>query len=108
MNDLITACREELMLLWGDLDTARQSAIRPGTWSIRCESIEDRIKQLTPLVGPTPWEQIQIPLLELGIYQRIHAELGVEAPVDMEGVAETRRRIEERHAKFAAERSRRG
>lgn len=95
MDDLIAACREELALLWDDLDRARRDAIRPGTWSIGCENSEYRIKRLTPLVGATPWEQIQIPLLELGIYQRIHAELGIHVPVDMDRVAEVRRHIEE-------------
>jgi hypothetical protein len=96
-DQLLTACREELDHLWNDLNSARQFAIN-GVWSIACEGTEARIKALTPLVGPTPWECVQIPLLELGIYQRIHAELGVEAPVDMEHVARTRASIDARHS----------
>lgn len=83
------AAREELSYLWGDLNTARQNAIR-NQWSIQCDGIEDRIKTLTALVGPTPRDEIQIPLLEDGIYQRIHAELGIEVAPDMERVAQVR------------------
>lgn len=71
--------RTELAFLWGDLNDARMYAIN-GQWSMRCDSLVERIKHLTPLVGPTPWDEIQIPLLELGIYQRIHAELDIDVP----------------------------
>jgi hypothetical protein len=89
--------REELSLLWGDLHRARQSAIN-GRWSIQCDHLVERIKALTPLVGPTPWDEIQIPLLEHGIYQRVHEELGVTVNVDMDRVAETRASIDGRLA----------
>lgn len=92
-EQLAEACRE-LRWLWGDLNTARYSAIR-GKWSMECDSLVERIKLLTKLVGPTPWEVIQIGLLEDGIYQRVHEEIGVPAAVDMAGVAKTRRYIEE-------------
>lgn len=93
------AARFELECLWSDLETARTNAIQPGTWTIQCENLEYRIKKLTKLVGPTPWEKIQVTLLELGIYQRIHGELGIDAPVDMDQVAETRAYIEAMHVK---------
>lgn len=84
---LVEAVRTELGHLWHDLEQARRTAYSSDVWSLACEAIEDRVKALTALVGPTPWNHVQIPLLELGIYQRIHAELGMEAPVDMEKVA---------------------
>lgn len=86
---LLDVAREELSSLWRDLDDARHRAYR-GQWSMGCDSLVERIKALTPLVGPTPWDEVQIPLLEDGIYQRVHAELGIEAPVDMGKVAEHR------------------
>lgn len=89
------AAREELHLLWGDLRDAVNRAIN-GVWSIDCGHVEHRIKMLTQFVGATPWEMVPLPLLEGGIYQRIHAEMGVEADVDMVRVAETRRSIEAR------------
>ena len=73
------AARMELAFLWGDLDTARRNAYN-GEWSTACDGLEERIKTLTTLIGPTPWQQIQIPLMELGIYQRIHADLGIDVP----------------------------
>ncbi len=86
---LFDVAREELSSLWRDLDAARRRAYR-DQWSMECDSLVERIKALTPLVGHTPWDEVQIPLLEDGIYQRVHAELGIEAPVDMVKVAEHR------------------
>lgn len=85
------AC-EELANLWGDLDQARRYA-HNGEWSVRCDGLTERIKNLTRVIGPTPWGQVQIPLLELGIYQRIHSELGIDVPEvhpDMDTVAAMR------------------
>lgn len=93
---LIGAMRDELDALWYDLHVARRDAMN-GQWSINCDGLAERIRIFTGLVGPTPWEQIQLPLLETGVYQRLHAEWGVQADVDMVRVAETRASIEERH-----------
>lgn len=95
------ATRRELSCLWGDLYEARNSAIN-GDWSIKCDHLAGRIKDLTLLVGPTPWNEIQAPLLEAGIYQRIHAEISVSVNPDMEQVAQERRRSEERLAAIRA------
>ncbi|MFG3046258.1 hypothetical protein ACGFZR_15180 [Streptomyces sp. NPDC048241] len=91
---LEAVAREELVCLWGDLNEARMYAIN-GKWSIKCDQLEERIKDLTRLIGPIPWEEIQLSLLELGIYQRVHAELGIdtaEVRPDMAKVAEVRAR----------------
>lgn len=91
--DLTQAVTDELEYLWNDLDNAMRYAIN-GTWSIQCDELADRIKTLTQLVGPTHWESVQIRLLENGVYQRIHDELGVEIePPDMQAVREIRERI---------------
>jgi hypothetical protein len=95
--------REELAYLWSDLSNARHSAIN-GSWSIACDSIMHRIKALTTLVGPTPWDEIKIELLEAGIYQRIHAELGIEVQPDMGRVAQVRARLDAESAKIRARR----
>ena len=92
------AARWELDLLWDDLAKALRYAAN-GVWSMECDALVARIKMFTRLVGPTAWEKIQIPLLEDGTYQRIHAEIGVAADVDMVRVAETRRSIDERMAR---------
>ncbi len=90
VDRLTEAAREELTSLWHDLDEARMHAYSGG-WSMKCDSLVERIRSLTLLVGPTPWEQIQIPLLEDGVYQRVHAEMGVEVqPPDMQRVSEMR------------------
>lgn len=87
---LAAVARTELIYLWGDLEEARRSAYN-GVWSMGCDSAVDRIKALTAVVGPTGWRDIQLPLLELGIYQRINAEMGIDSPEvqpDMAVVAE--------------------
>jgi hypothetical protein len=97
---LVAVAREELACLWYDLHEARMYAIN-GKWSMKCDSLVERIKDLTLLVGPTPWEEIQIPLLGLGIYQRVHAELGIdvsEVQPDMERVAGVRAGLDARSA----------
>jgi hypothetical protein len=94
LERLKAAVREELKDLWGDLHRAQTYAIN-GSWSIACDNLEERIKSLTPLVGATLWDEIQIPLLENGVYQRIHADLGIAVEPDMERVAQVRTRINE-------------
>lgn len=92
LERLEAAVREELADLWCDLHRAQSYAIN-GKWSIACDNLEGRIKLLTPLVGATPWDEIQIQLLENGVYQRIHADLGIAVEPDMERVAQVRDRI---------------
>ena len=81
--------REELVSLWTDLEQAIRRA-HNGQWSMECDWFLDRIKTLTQQVGAAPWGLLPITLLESGLYQRIHAELGIDAPVDMDRVAEVR------------------
>lgn len=88
-DQLRAALREELAHLWDDMSIARRYALN-GQWSMQCENVADRIKTITRLVGPTPWGEVPMDVLELGLYQRIHAELGIAAPVDMERVGEIR------------------
>ena len=98
-DTLETVARWELLCLWSDLNDARRSAIR-DSWSMNCDDLVDRIKMFTGHVGPTPWEEIDIDLLEDGVYPRVHAEMGVAVDVDMASVAETRASIEARMARL--------
>lgn len=97
VDDLTAAVRDELECLWGDLAMAQLSAINTE-WSIQCNGLAERIKNLTMLVGPTPWEKVSITLLENGVYQRLHGEMNVPVEVDMGEVAAVRGRIEARSA----------
>lgn len=104
VDRLVEVARGELACLWYDLHDARMYAYS-GQWSMKCGSLVERIKALTPLVGPTPWEEIQIPLLEAGVYQRIHAELGIdsaEVRPDMVKVSEMRARMDAQSAAIRA------
>lgn len=93
LETLRNALAEELSYLWTDLQSARHDALN-GSWSVGCEWFEGRIKAITPLVGPTPWEKLDIQLIEDGVYQRIHQELGIEAPYDEEGVRKHREQLD--------------
>ncbi len=73
------AARDELMRLWDDLNRARQNA-HGGCWSGECESLARRIVVLTWHVGATDWTHIQAPLIRSGLYERLHAEAGLEYP----------------------------
>lgn len=85
----------ELQCLWSDLSEAIRRAIR-CTWSIQALGLKDRIQALTRLVGPAGWESIPIDLLESGVYQQVHQEIGVHVEPDMDRVAEVRRSIDGR------------
>ncbi len=87
------ALRHELLSLWADLEQARRYAIN-RTWSRDCARLVHRISRLTLIVGSPSWEEIDISLLETGIYQAVHEALAVdyEAP-DMEQVAAVRKLI---------------
>lgn len=93
LETLRTALREELSCLWTDLQTARRDAYKDG-WSMHCDWLVTRIKTITPLVGPTPWTELDIQLIEDGVYQRVHAEIGVDAPYDEDGVRKHRTRLD--------------
>jgi hypothetical protein len=84
-SDVVTAVQEELADLWADLDAAVREALN-GSWSIGCQNIADRIMRLTPLVGPTPWGQVQVPLLLSGTYQRLTSAMGCRVEVSMDEV----------------------
>lgn len=85
------AAADELMRLWGDLHHQMRDA-RDGCWSVGCESVAHRIAVLTRAVGKaTPWQEVQIELLETGVYQRMHDLMGVPYdPPDMDMIAKMR------------------
>jgi hypothetical protein len=103
LETLRSALAEELAYLWTDLQSARRSALK-DKWSVGCDWFEERIKAITPLVGPTPWDKLDIELIEDGVYQRIHRELGIEAPYDEEGVRKHRAYLDESTARALGER----
>jgi hypothetical protein len=85
------AAADELMRLWEDLYEAVRQA-RNGCWSIGCENVAHRIAVMTRALGKAArWQDMQIELLETGIYQRMHDLMGIsyEQP-DMQVVAEMR------------------
>lgn len=102
IEELERAIGDELVCLWSDFANARNRMVgkpivsdRHRGWSIEMCSIAGRIEELTKLVGPTPWETVTYSLFEQvgeGWYERIHADMGVEAPVDYEHLTASHRR----------------
>lgn len=96
LQDIYNIIAQELQHLWADLVYAMK---RTQEWNQECQSIEKRIKRLTPLTGPTPWQQVHIRLLEFGMYQRIHEDIGITVYIDFDKVAEARAMLEDQKNK---------
>lgn len=82
--DVESALERELVHLWYDLFWARRMAHRDG-WSMACEGIVGRIASLSRVMGRgTPWGAVPISLIVEGVWQAVHAAIGVEVePPDM-------------------------
>jgi hypothetical protein len=89
------AMRWLLKLAWDDLQRSRREAIN-GRWSMACDHHVDRIIGLTRLVGPVPWEEIQVDLLLDGIYERIHEAIGHPTPLSDDDRRRAREVLERR------------
>lgn len=89
------AARGELVCLWADLRDARRTAIN-GVWSIQCGNLAGRIVDLSRLVGATPWGDVDVDVLEDGLYERLHQEAGIPyGAIDWQQVKHTRDMIEQ-------------
>lgn len=89
------ALRSLLRRTWGDLQAARGRANR-GVWSMECDWLVQRIIGMTRLVGPVPWEEIQVDLLLDGIYERVHEAAGTPTPLTEDDRARAREVLERR------------
>jgi hypothetical protein len=85
-SDLMAeALRKELRCLWDDLMGVYGSG---GTWSIRCADLAERIVELSNLVGAVSWEELPIPLLTGGVYEKVMRDGGLAyVPIDWDEVA---------------------
>lgn len=71
--------------LWYDFHNALHYAAN-GFWSADAENKLNRIIRCIKVVGPTPWGEVQIPLLSSGVYQAVLRKLEVEVPeIDLTG-----------------------
>lgn len=75
-----SALRWLLRCAWDDLQQSRGQAIN-GRWSMSCDHQVSRIVGLTRLVGPVPWEVVQVDLILDGVYERIHEATGTPTPL---------------------------
>lgn len=65
---------------WDRLDKALRAAIN-GVWSMGAEGEAQHIVRAARLVGPTPWGQVQWPLVRGGVYEAVLTAGGLPAVV---------------------------
>jgi hypothetical protein len=95
------ALREELEYLWDDFaEDYRMSRANPPEQSMGCLGRIERIQVITRLVGPCPPGNVPMPFLLTGVYEKVHAAIGIEVSVPEETlqaareyVAESQRRV---------------
>lgn len=81
-QDLRDVLLEELIYLWGDFaDAYRASRTDPPETSMGCEHLIGRIQTVTKLVGPIDPAKVAMPFLLTGMYERVHAEIGITVTV---------------------------
>jgi hypothetical protein len=104
VNDLEVyrqALRAELELLWDDLaDDYRMSRGTPPEESIGCLSRIERIQAITRLVGPCPPGAIPMTFLLTGLYEKVHAQIGITATVPEDTLRSARKYVAEREARL--------
>lgn len=75
----------ELEHLWDDLaEDYRMSRANPPEQSIGCLGRIERIQTITKLVGPCSPGAIPMTFLLTGVYEKVHAEIGITAIVPEE------------------------
>lgn len=91
----VDALREELMYLWTDLAEAyRMSRATPPESSPGFENVARRIHAITALVGPISTDQIEMPFLLTGMYEKVHADMGLQVSVPEDCLADARAYME--------------
>jgi hypothetical protein len=99
LDMLKQALRTELMYLWDDLSKAyADSRATPPERSMGCENVINRIHAITKLVGPLPAREISMPFLLTGMYEKVHAQIGIEATVPEETLRASREYVAEQEA----------
>lgn len=83
------ALRWTLQLAWDALQQARADAAS-DSWSAACDAQVRRIVGLTRLVGPLPWDAVDVDLVLDGVYEHLHEAIGMPTPLPVA----TRRRVE--------------
>ena len=79
-NKALTFIKSELEHLWSDLYAAERSARTqtPDTPSMEMESIMERIKSATTIVGPINWMHVPTRFIKNGRYEYWAKYMGIE------------------------------
>lgn len=84
-KQLVRELRRELMYLWGELASAyRCSGVTPPEWSPGCVCLIERIHHVTRAVGPVDPNQVEMWFLLTGMYEQVHAAMGLGVTVPEE------------------------
>jgi hypothetical protein len=86
MNKLLATYRDalkaELVHLWSDFaQNYHYSQASPPESSGGCESVIERILALTKIVGPVDAGELELWFLLSGMYERVHAQIGIHVTV---------------------------
>jgi hypothetical protein len=77
--------------LWGDLAYAyRVSEAQPRETSVGCHGLIRRIQDIARVAGPVKAESVDPAMLVSGLYEMVHAEVGIEVEVPDEVFASAR------------------
>lgn len=95
------ALRTELEHLWDDLaDDYRMSRATPPEQSIGCLGRIERIQAITKLVGPCSPGAIPMTFLLTGVYEKVHAQIDIEATVPEDTLKAARKYVAEQEARL--------
>lgn len=77
----------ELECLWNDLRQAH-AARDFQVWTVSCEALGERIKNLTAIIGPIPWRKVAISGIADGWFTRTNELLEIADPdlPDQDGI----------------------
>ncbi|TAK89329.1 MAG: hypothetical protein EPO06_11730 [Burkholderiaceae bacterium] len=98
--DQRAALRDELVHLWHDLSIAwsYESRADPRESSSRCEGLIGRIHAITRLVGPVSSDDVSMPFLLTGMYEQVHAGMGISVQVPEETLRRCREYVASQRA----------
>lgn len=105
IDELKQALRTELEHMWDDLaEDYRMSRATPPEQSMGCESRIERIQTITRLVGPCPPGAIPMAFLLTGLYEKVHAQIGITATIPEDTLRSARKYVAEQKARLGGPR----
>lgn len=80
--------------LWVWMQDAYDRMIRGPGWSMEALNMRDSILEIVQIVGPTPWDEINIRTLRNGVYLEVLKHGGFELPqIDWKRISDIESRV---------------